>query len=185
MLLSLQSMKTVKMKKKIADDRQQREAKDAEQRDAIFAAQLQEQERQRGLSLGVSVSGRQGPGSPSRIQRQQQPSVITPQVQLVRPAEVIPEGGEPHVEDLNNNNNNGNVVIEYYQADEFGEGQEGRPDKQRPGKNKQVVAAKRRGCCGCSDRCWCCMCCFIWIILIAIGLAFWFWGPGAANKIGF
>jgi len=170
--------------KKIAEERKQREEKNAEQRDALFAAQLQEEERQRGLSLGISVSGRQGPGSPSRSQRPQQPSVIRPQVQLVRPAEVIPEGGEPHVDDFNNNNGN-NVVIEYYQADEVGEGLEGRPDKQRPGKNRQVVAAKRNGCCGCSDRCWCCMCCVLWILLIALGLAIWFWGPpNFASNLG-
>jgi len=161
-----------KDEKKAAEERKVKEIKDAEQRDLLFAAQLQEQERQRGLSLGVS---RQGPGSPSRVVPAQQPRAITPQVQLVRPAD---QGGEPRVEEFNGGG--GGVVIEYYQADEFGEGLEGRPAKQ-----PRVVPAKRSGCCGCSDRCWCCLCCVFWIILLVLGLSIWFWGPsGAAAKVG-
>lgn len=168
---------------KADEEKKQREAE--QQRDHLFAAQLQEQERQRGVSLGISArgGGPSGPGSPSRASVAQQPRAITPQVQLVRPMD---QGGEPHVEEFGNEGGGG-AVIEYYQADEFGEGLEGgngngaRPDKQR----NRPIAAKRRGCCGCSDRCWCCMCCFFWIILIILGVSIWFWGPsGVASRVG-
>jgi len=163
---------------------EEKKAKEAEQRDHLFAAQMQDQERsQRGLSLGVSA--RQGPGSPSRgsvAPYQQQQRAITPQVQLVRPM----DQGEPHVEEFGDGNGGGGggVVIEYYQADEF-EGVEGQNGRAAKKPRNKPIPAKRSGCCGCSDRCWCCMCCFFWIILLVLGVSIWLWGPsGAAGKIG-
>lgn len=182
MLLSLFRMEikriTKQMKKK-----KQREAE--QQRDHLFAAQLQEQERQRGVSLGISArgGGPSGPGSPSRASVAQQPRAITPQVQLVRPMD---QGGEPHVEEFGNEGGGG-AVIEYYQADEFGGIEGGNGNGARPAKqgNRPIPAKRRSGCCGCSDRCWCCMCCFFWIILLILGVSIWFWGPsGVASRVG-
>jgi len=167
--------------KRITKQMKKKKQREAEQkRDHLFAAQLQEQERQRGVSLGISArgGGPSGPGSPSRASGAQQPRAITPQVQLVRPME---QGGEPHVEEFGNEGGGG-AVIEYYQADEFGEGMEGgngngaRPNQQR---NRPISPKRRSGCCGCSDRCWCCMCCFFldyfintWCFHLVLG-SFW------------
>jgi len=150
-----------KIEEKREEERKEKEMKEAQERDRILAAQLQEQERMRNLSVRPA-----NPRNPSVQQNR-------PEVQLVRPANV---GGEPHVEDF------GSPVVEYYQADELGEaaeGQEGQPDK------RLRQAKQQSGCCGCSDRCWCCMCCFFWILLLVLGVSIWFWGiSGTAAKVG-
>jgi len=136
------------------EEKREKEIKEAQERDQIFAAQLQEEERMRNLSVR--------PGGSPRSPSVQQNRPLTPQVQLV---------------DVG-----GGAVIEYYQADEIGEGvegQEGQPDKRL----RQVK--QQSGCCGCSDRCWCCMCCFFWILLLVLGVSIWFWGvSGTAAKVG-
>jgi len=187
---------------KIAEERRIREQKDSQEKDRLFAQQMQlsEQDRARGLSvrpaspLRASVAPASplrasvAPASPLRASvspQQQKPA--QPQIQLG-------QVGEPHVDYLGSpqngggggggggNNNNG-VFVEYYQADEigYGEGQEGQPDAQ----GKKIRQQKKSGCCGCSDRCWCCMCCVFWIFLLILGVCIWLFGVGGtASKIG-
>jgi len=170
--------------KKIEEARKAREAKDAEDRDRLFALQMQISEQDRARNLSVQPQNRKISQSPQH-RVSQSPQRVQPQVQLVQPQ------GEAHVEVFEvspGGGAGGAPLVEYYQADAYGadgyEGQEGQPVGK--GKNPiRQIPAKRGGCCGCSDRCWCCLCCVFWVLLLVLGLSIWYFGvAGTASKVG-
>jgi len=83
--------------------------------------------------------------------------------------------GEAHVDEIGE----AQVVFEPVEDENGIEDEaEGQPDP-------RLVKRKRpqSGCCGCSDKIWCCLCCFIWLLILVGGLVYWKFGSSSLSYV--
>jgi len=192
----------VSVDRKAAEEKEKQRFKEQEEKDRLIALhmQLAEQDKARELRRHASVpnspvrspsqhqyqqqqqpiqnhqphSPQHQPHSPQHQQqqhspqhRQQQP---VQQVRIVQPQQI----GEVPIEEIDEPADR----IEYYQADEANE------IEGQPGAEGGNIRQKRSGCCGCSDKIWCCICCVFWIAVLVAGVSLWFYWSQAKDKLG-
>jgi len=196
----------VSVDRKAAEEKEKQRFKEQEEKDRMIALQMQlaEQDKARDFRRNASVPN-SPVRSPSQHQYQQQPiqhhqphspqhqphspqhqphspqhqqqhspqhyqQQPVQQVRVVQPQRI----GEAPIEEIDEPADR----IEYYQAEE------GNEIEGQPGVEGKNVRQKRSGCCGCSDKIWCCLCCVFWIAVLVAGVCLWFYWTQAKDKLG-
>jgi len=177
--------------KKAAEEKEKQRKQEEEDKDRMFALQMQlaEQDRARAnQQIRRNLSQHQHPQQPQQIRspsievRPIQPRPVDSpplqQVRLVQPQQI----GEAHIEEIDEQPNE---RIEYYQADgDPNDRIEGQPDQAEGLRPAVLREGKRLGCCGCSDKFWCCLCCVFWVIVLVCGVSLWFFWSNVKESTG-